>query len=343
MSEFSTGQAAVLNYVQQHVPFVSRPYAAIGSKLDIPEKEVMSVIADLREQDVIRNIAAIFNGSSLGYFLNLVAMEIPEEKIETAASLINSHPGVSHNYIRQHQYNIWFTLAEESAALFKQTVRFLAKKTGAKDYLILRNEKLLKIGVVLPIGEDAPNALSSGPDNASGHAQAKIFPPEEKEAIQLFQNDLPVVERPFLNILENSGSRLSEDEFLSLGEKLKQQNVMRRYSAVLRHVNAGFAYNAMTTWKLEDSAEIRRKTKVFVDEPAVSHLYVRTIFPGRWEYPLFAMIHARSEDELSAIIHNLEKESGIEDYQVLHTLRELKKKRVVYFSPEFALWREKIQ
>ncbi len=343
MTEFSTHEAAVLNYVQQNVPFDDRPYKIIGSELDISEKEVMTIISGLRKQNVIRNIAAIFNGASLGYFLNLVAMEIPENRIETAAALINSHPGVSHNYIRKHKYNIWFTLAEESEEVFKDTVQFLADNTGAKDHLILRNEKLLKIGVVLPIGDESHGAMENGVDNTSKHAKARNFTQNEKEAIQLFQYDLPVVERPFLSVLENNNSSLSENDFLALGNALKEGNVMRRYSAVLRHVNAGYTYNAMTTWKIDDNSDLNEKTKVFVDEPAVSHLYLRTIFPGRWEYPLFAMIHARSKVELDSIINKCAKKSGIKDYVILPTLRELKKKRVVYFSHEFAQWRDKIQ
>ncbi len=343
MTEFSTHEAAVLNYVQQNVPFDNRPYDIIGSELDISEKEVMSIISGLKKQNVIRNIAAIFNGASLGYFLNLVAMEIPENRIETAAALINSHPGVSHNYIRKHRYNIWFTLAEESEEIFNNTIRFLADKAGAKDHLILRNEKLLKIGVVLPIGEDVQNSMGNFVDNTSKHANARRFTQNEKEAIQLFQHDLPVVERPFLSILENNKSKLSEDVFLGLGNALKEGNVMRRYSAVLRHVNAGYTYNAMTTWKIEDNSDLKEKTKAFIDEAAVSHLYLRTVFPGRWEYPLFAMIHARSKAELENIINKLANKSSIKDYVVLPTLRELKKKRVVYFSHDFAQWRDKIK
>ena len=153
MTGFSKKEAAVLNYVQQAIPFVKCPFAVIGSELGISEKEVQEIITRLKKRHIIRNIAGIFNGASLGYSTNLVAMEIPEDKIENAADLINSHPGVSHNYIRRHRYNIWFTLAEESEEIFHNTAALLAKRGKANDYLILQNEKLLKIGVILPIGE----------------------------------------------------------------------------------------------------------------------------------------------------------------------------------------------
>jgi len=338
MTEFSENEAAVLNHVQRTVPFVERPFELIGSELDISEEHVQEIISRLKKQNVIRNIAGIFNGGSLGYTLNLVAMEISENKIEKAADLINSHPGVSHNYLRNHRYNIWFTLAEESNEMFNRAVRFIAEKTGADDFLVLKNEKLLKLGVVLPIGDD-DNGDSVAKESYS-HAKPRDFSEEEKEAVRLFQHNIPITTRPFRTLVETNKSFLSEKRFIEIGESFKKEDIMRRYSAVLRHVNAGYTFNAMTTWKILDDTNIEKQTKHFINESAVSHLYIRTIYPGRWEYPLFAMLHARSETELNNIITGLSEKSGFNDYQVLDTVRELKKERVVYFSHKFNEWRD---
>ena len=341
MTEFSKHEAAVLNYVQRSVPLVERPFAAIGSELGISEGDVQGIISDLKKRNVIRNIAGIFNGGSLGYVLNLVAMEIPEHRIEEAGTLISSHPGVSHNYLRGHHYNIWFTLAEESEELFKTTLDVIAKITGAGGYLILRNEKLLKIGVVLPIGDDN-NGSGDGAVKRSYHqAEHRSFTGEEKEAVGLFQKDLPIIDRPFRVLVESDDSSLSEGRFLELGKSFENENIMRRYSAVLRHVNAGFGYNAMTAWKIGDDDNIEKKAQAFIDETAVSHLYLRKTFPGRWEYPLFAMIHAKTESEMNDIIYSLATNSGLNNYLVLQTVREFKKKRVVYFSHKFKEWRNR--
>ncbi len=341
MIEFTEHETAVLNYVQKSVPLAERPYAAIASKLGISENESQEVIASLKRRNIIRNIAGIFNGGSLGYSLNLVAMEIPEHRIDKAAALINSHPGVSHNYVRGHRYNIWFTLAEESTELFKDTVDVMAKRAGARDYLILKNEKLLKIGVVLPIGEGNNGNGQKSVKKSYHQATPRSFTQEETEAILLFQTDLPVINRPFRSLLWNENALLTEERLLGLGTLFVNEDIMRRYSAVLRHVNAGFKYNAMTTWKIQNDAQFDEKSRVFIDVTAVSHLYLRTIFPGKWDYPLFAMIHAKTETELKSIISSLSKESGLDDYLVLKTEKELKKKKVIYFSRNFEEWRDR--
>jgi DNA-binding Lrp family transcriptional regulator len=108
---------------------------------------------------------------------------------------------------------------------------------------------------------------------------------------------------------------------------------------VLRHVNAGFTDNAMTVWKPENELT-DEMLQVFKDEAAITHLYIRTIYPGVWEYPLFAMIHGRSTEELNAIINDLSKRSGISDFMSLRTLKEFKKERVTYLTDAFDKWRK---
>jgi len=110
---------------------------------------------------------------------------------------------------------------------------------------------------------------------------------------------------------------------------------MRRYAAVLKHRSAGYTANAMTAWKAEDRTDLN----IFMKEKAISHLYFRTLYPGRWEHPLFAMVHAKSDDELKNLIDGLSEKSGIKDYLVLYSLKEYKKKRVRYFSEEFKEWK----
>lgn len=96
----------------------------------------------------------------------------------------------------------------------------------------------------------------------------------------------------------------------------------------------------MTVWKLADAATTPAVLEAFIRENAVSHLYSRTIYPGKWEYPLFAMIHAKSDGALEHIVHRLSNTSVIADYMVLKSMREFKKQRVTYFSNEFRKWHE---
>jgi siroheme decarboxylase len=342
VTDFSKNEAAVLNYIQRSIPLTGRPFQKIGADTGLSEEAVIEIIFRLKKQGIIRNIAAIFNGESLGYQLSLVAFDVPAASLEKAAAAINAHPGISHNYLRGHRYNIWFTLALEKSLPFDDAVEHIAQKAGARDFLILRNEKLLKIGLMLPIGADYHEAEDTASGLAPQRAAARTFTKEERMAVLLLQTDLPIVARPFQEILQRSSMKLSEERLLELAVLFEKQSVMRRFAAVLRHMQAGFNHNAMTAFKPKEGVPVEEQVKPFLDTMAVTHLYLRTVYPGRWEYPLFAMVHARTEAELDALIKNLSAASGLADFLVLKSLKELKKQRVIYFSPGFIEW-EKVK
>ena len=336
---FTPVETKVLNRIQKDFPAVPDPLAAMADELSIPAPDFMATVSDLKTRKIIRTISGIFNADRLGYVSVLVAFSLEESGIERAALAINAHPGVSHNYLRDHRFNIWFTLASESDKQLEQAIGILAGQSGAKDYIILRNERLFKIGLMLGIGDD----VRTGTDAPSGPAPktALALRPltvEEKETVRLLQNDLPLEPDPFIKLIRKSGSAIEPDAFIACYNNLKRDGFLRRYSAVLRHREAGYRSNAMTVWKPGDPSEMESMAKIFLESPMISHLYLRTVYPGRWEYPLFAMIHAHTDDELNNVIQELSEKSGIRDYLVLRSLREFKKERVVYFSPQFSEW-----
>lgn len=330
--DFTRAETLVLNRVQKGIPCSREPYRAMGDELGISEGEVIDTVISLREKNVIRNISGIFNGKELGYFLSLVAFQVPEDKIEQAGAVISSHPGVSHNYLRSHKYNFWFTLAEVSEADFNKTVSVLAAKSGADDFLVLRNEKLLKIGVFLNVGDSDDEYRVDGAKESGVFAE---LDDTAKDAVRLLQIDLPSDPKPFDKIAEEGRYIHGAPQLLTYFSQFIAGGVMRRYAAVLRHRSAGFTANAMTAWKTGEDFN----DEAFSECGAISHLYYRTIYPGRWEHPLFAMIHAKSKDELDGIIKDLSQKSGITDYLSLESIREFKKKRVTYFSDEFNEWK----
>ena len=332
MKKLSKNQIKVLDYIQKNFPLVDRPFQQIGLELNLTEKEVKITIKQLKQEGIIRNIAGIFEAQKLGYYLSLVALEVPEEKIPLATNLINSHPGVSHNYLRDHRYNIWFTLAEESKSKFEKKVKYLVAQIGAKDFLILPSKKMLKIGVFLPLGQKSGSVKK----NNNFEGKAKFYKTKKnREAVFLLQQDLPLVNYPFNALIKKKKSSLSEEKLLFLAKQLQEQKIMRRYSAVLRHHQVGYKFNAMTTWNFSEKKDSIKKLELFLKEKSITHLYLRPTFPGKWEHSLFAMIHAKSKASLTKIIKNLALKSKIEDYLVLQTLKELKKEKVIYFSDKF--------
>lgn len=332
--EFTEKEALVLNRVQKGIPGVSEPFLAIAEEIGLTEDEVLETISRLKESKIIRNISGIFEGKKLGYWLSLVAFEVPADRADAAAAVISSHPGVSHNYLRNHKYNIWFTLAEESEEEFHKTVSILAAKTDAADFLVLRTENLLKIGVFLNIGEGEESSESAPVKGSESSAKIKLDE-TASEAVLLLQNDLPIERSPFKKIAENGKYIHGEKQLLSYFSEFTASGIMRRYAAVLKHRSAGYTSNSMTAWKADEKTDM----DIFLNEKAISHLYFRTLYPGRWEHPLFAMIHAKSDDELNDILNRLSEKSGIKDYLSLSSLKEFKKTRVRYFSEEFKEWK----
>lgn len=336
MREFSSAESRIVNMIQRGIPLCHEPFKKIAESFSITEKEVMHTISSLRDEGIVRDISAIFSASKLGYSMSLVAFKLAEADVEHAASIVNSHPGVSHNYVRDHDFNMWFTLALPPGLDLDAVVARIAGACHAADYFIPRNERLFKIGMVLSVGDD-----ESGPSIGLNHTvntDRTVVDEKIREAVRLLQVNLPVVERPFAEIVRQAGSSMTEDELLDAGRSLLASGTIRRYAAVLRHRNAGYMANAMTAWRPAEGRDIESLARPFEESGAVTHLYLRSVYPGRWEHPLFAMIHARNEEELKTIITDLAEKSGMNDYLVLRSVRELKKRRVRYFSPEFDTW-----
>lgn len=345
MNTFTDIESRVLHRIQRDIPITEDPFRDIAEELRIEEPLLRRTLHELKEGGIIRDISAILNIGRLGYDSSLVAFKVPEDNVTRAAEIISSHPGVSHNYLREHTFNIWFTLAVPGGESLDETAEKLKGLCGAEDMLILRNRKLLKIGVVLDVGATGDDDNSTGyvPAGVTGsvdHAPEEELSPEEKEAVRILQHDIPLTPHPFRDILEKEKSYLTEEELLRIGNSLKKEGIMRRYAAVLRHRTTGFGINAMTAWKPDRPITDETIMEVFGSVQHISHLYLRDTYPGKWEHPLFAMIHARTNEELNEIISGLKEKSGITDYLVLHSLKELKKERVKYFSHRFKEWKE---
>ncbi len=200
----------------------------------------------------------------------------------------------------------------------------------------MNRRKLLKIGFVLPIGDEAEGVLESAQKPL---VSRDILDREDRDAVFLLQSDLPLVERPF-DVLGEIDQEWNKDRLIEAGRRLLASGVMRRYAAVLRHAHAGFTHNAMTAWKIDGDDGFSERIRPFMEEPAVTHLCLRTLCPGKWGHPLVAMLHARSSEELDSLLNCLTRRSGLSDRLVLRSLYEYKKKNVRYFAPAFRKWKQ---
>ncbi|WP_457639293.1 siroheme decarboxylase subunit alpha [Persephonella sp.] len=327
-------QKELLKILQKGIPIEKRPFKTISQKLGISEEEVISMIKELKEQKIIRQISPIYDTKALGYESSLVAFKVKGD-IEKTAEEINKHPGVSHNYERTDSFNLWFTIAvpPDSKLGLEKTVNILAERTGTQDFAILKTEKLYKIGVKLDF--DNLREKETAPIQQK-EIKSYQLTEKDKKIIRVTQKDIPLDREPFKIYGEILG--IKEEILIERLKEYQKAGVMRRFAAILYHRKAGFKANGMTVWKVSED-RVDEIGYLLASYRAVSHCYRRTT-NEKWQYNLFSMIHAQSKEELESFVKEISEEIRITDYKILYSTREFKKKRINYFSEDFYLWEE---
>ncbi|GIX05849.1 MAG: transcriptional regulator [Candidatus Poribacteria bacterium] len=333
--EIDAVDGKLLNRMQEAFPLTERPFRVLGEMVGISEEEALRRTIRLRRAQIIRQISAIFDTRALGYKSSLVAFKVaPAELIETAR-IVNRHPGVSHNYERNHEYNLWFTIAVPPGHEPEEDVAILARESGAV-YRMLPTLVLYKIGVKLDVAGEAPPTATS--EDKGFRRPVREEPPPlsefDKEFVRAMQEQIELVEEPFRRPAERLG--VSQSRLFQIAEEFQQTKRMRRFAAILRHQRAGFRANAMAVWAVppERADEIGERMAAY---RAVSHCYRRPTYPD-WPYSIFTMIHGRSREECEAVARAIEEETGIHEYRMLYSLREFKKVRLQYFTEDYGRW-----
>lgn len=325
----------ILSRIQKQFPLVAKPFEEIAKELGVSEDAVLEILQEEKKNNIIRQTSAIFDTKRLGYKSSLVAFKVHKDKIDDAVKIINSHPGISHNYERNHDFNIWFTLAVEpdSTLGIDKTIEILAKLTKADDFILLPTLKLFKISVKLN---------TTGKDEKKEKVKKQKYTeieltPLHHAVIRKAQYDIEMISEPFKNIIDDLD--ISYDKLFSILKELQEAGVMRRFASILNHRKAGFNANAMVVWDVDkDNGEkIGEKAAEF---SAVSHCYLRPKYEN-WPFNLFTMIHGKTTEETNSIIQEMSKEIESKSYMPLYSSREFKKVRIEYFTPAFKSWEEK--
>ncbi len=318
----------ILNEIQWKFPLIDKPYLEIGRKYNISEEEVLKRIFNLKQIGLIRQISAIFDTRRLGYKSALIAFAVNKEKIEHIANEINKYPGVSHNYERNHEYNIWFTLAVPPDKEIKTILDRMASLDGVIKYRILPTLKMYKIGVKL----DMVNQDSEKPEPTEEFKEMNSTKFEltenDKNFVRELQKDIKIISEPFKEKAANLS--ISTTQLFERAREFEKIGVMRRFAAILRHREAGFTANGMIVWDIPDE-QVDMIGKKLAGYAQVSHCYRRPRYPD-WEYNLFSMIHSRTIDAAEKIAKEISETIKISNYKILFSTREFKKERVRYFE-----------
>ena len=315
-------QKRLCNILQDGLPICRRPFADIAVFLHSNETQVLSETAKLKAQGVIRRICALINHRALGRFSTLVAAHVAQDELGTVTEIINAMSSVSHNYLRKHFYNLWFTLQGRSERELEVEIGKLSSRLGIKFHS-LAAEKVFKLGVRFDAGSGGKALL---PDIGEHIENEPVKLSENQKIIlQKLQEDLEVVKHPFDTLCGGNIDRLTVFKTI---ETLLNKGLIRRIAAVVNHRKLGFTANLMFCCKVEPERVTMAGEKL-AQLPIVSHCYQRKTFEG-WPYNLFAMMHAGSMGQIQRTIEQFVRDCQVADYELLPTETEFKKEPVKY-------------
>jgi DNA-binding Lrp family transcriptional regulator len=330
----------LLNLMQGSFPLEPRPYAAVAQVAEIPEEQALERVRRLLEERIIRQVTPIYDTRALGYSSMLVAARVDPEHPWRAAKIVNSHPGVSHNYLRNHDFNMWFTLATEpdSPLGLEGTLEVLRELTGAESIRQLPTLKLFKIRMDLEMEGDT-KALASEGAGAGGPPKMAVLesvPYDERDiaVIRATQGDMPVVSEPYAPAAQRLGMEVGA--LLEHMAGMRERGLLRRVAAILFHRRAGFSANGMGVWKVPPE-QIMELGPRMASYRGISHCYQRPTYED-WPYSVFTMAHGRSKEECDAILDAIAEHTGIDERATLYSSTEFKKVRLLYFTDDYKRW-----
>ncbi|GAC1440784.1 MAG: AsnC family transcriptional regulator [Solirubrobacteraceae bacterium] len=326
----------LLNLMQGSFPLAPRPYASVAAQAGVAEELVLDRVQHLLDERIIRQVTPIFDTRAFGYGSMLVAAKVDPEHPWRAAKIINSHPGVSHNYLRNHEFNMWFTIAVESDSVLglQGTLDLMQELTGAESIRQLPTLQLYKIRMDLEMEGDTQALASAGAEQAPAPLSAVAFDEYDKAVVRATQGSMPVVSEPYAPAAERLGIPVAE--LLEHMTAMRDRGLLRRVAAILYHRRAGFSANGMGVWQVPEEriAELGPRMASF---RGISHCYQRPTYAD-WPYSIFTMAHGRSKEECDAVLDAIASDTGIEERATLYSSTEFKKIRLLYFTDEFKEW-----
>ncbi len=290
---------ALLNDWQRNFPLVREPFAQIGARLGLDGAAVISAYRALLAEGALSRIGGVF-GIATGGAALLAAMAVPRDRLDPVAAIVSAQPGVNHNYEREHRFNLWFVITGADANEVEAGLRRIEADTGlAALRLPMQRAYRIDLGFDLrrPAEPTAVQALDDAP------------PVDDRELAALVEEGLPLVERPF----DAWGDALgrSPAEVIGTLARWLARGTLRRFGAIVRHHELGFAANAMTVFDVPDE-RVDACGAALARAPGVTLAYRRARASG-WPYNLYAMVHGRDRDAVRALIGCAAACSGLAD------------------------------
>ena len=315
-------QKRLCNALQQGLPICWRPFAGIAKALNTSEEEVLQQTRKLKNAGIIRRIGALINYRAIGMTSTLVTAHVPQENIQDVAEAVNSLENVSHNYLRTHYYNLWFTLQAQTSEQIDSVLAGLSYRFGI-DFHSLPVQRVFKLDVCFDAESNGEALLQ----NVEEVSKGEVVEMDENQRLILskLQGGLDITTEPFAFLCSDG---LETADVVRIITELINKGVIRRVAGLVDHRKLGFVANILFACEVPQNRVIkvgRRLARLRI----VSHCYERKTFQN-WPYNLFAMIHAKSLGDIQRVIDKFIEAEKINSFELLPTVAELKKQPVKY-------------
>ena len=326
------------NVLQSNFALTPEPWPDIAARAETSVDDAIARTQRMLDGRIIREITPIFDTRALGYSSMLVAAKIDPEHPHRAAEIVNSHPGVSHNYLRTHEFNLWFTIATppDSQLGLQGTLDVLQELTGAESIRQLPTIVLFKINMNLEMEGGTPDLTKAVDAAPPRELDPQPYDDFDVAVIRALQGPMKAVTRPYDEAAAAVG--VSTEALLEHLEGMKERKILRRVAAILYHRRAGFSANGMGVWRVPEEDILETGARMAAVR-GISHCYQRPTYAD-WPYSVFTMAHGRSKEECDAILDSIADMTGLhgEDRATLYSSTEYKKIRLHYFTPDYAEW-----
>lgn len=307
----------LLNDWQHGFPLCRDPFGTLADATGRSRPAVLDALRQAQADGRISRIGGVFAHGSGGDAM-LAAMAVPVDRIDAVAATVSAHPGVNHNYLREHRHNLWFVMTGADRAAVDGGVTALERATGLRA-LRLRMVRPYRIDLGFDLrGDTAAQPMRALPERS---ALAPLTPSLWPLA-QRVEAGLPLVERPYAAWAAELG--WSEDAVTERIGHWLAEGRLKRFGVVVRHHEMGFAANAMTVFDVPD-ARVDAAGQALAAQAGVTLAYRRERADG-WPYNLYAMVHGTHRQAVMAVIQRMTLVAGLDGCprEVLFSTRRFK-------------------
>lgn len=314
----------LLNDWQRDFPLVDEPFAEIGRRYGIDEDEVLAGYRAHADSGALSRIGGVWAAGAGGAAL-LCAMRVPQERLPEVAQLVSAHPGVNHNYEREHAFNLWFVITGRDAAAVERGVAALERASGLRA-MRLPMQRVYRIDLGFDLKQQPARACAA---HQPGSRQVPAVRDEDRALAALVETGLPLVAQPYAQWARALGQRPAA--IRATLQTWLAQGTLKRFGVVVRHHEVGFDQNAMTVIDVPD-AEVDACAQGLARQGGVTLCYRRARAEG-WPYNLYCMVHGRERGEVRAQIARALAESGLAAYPhaILFSRQRFKQAGARYF------------